>query len=62
MSPIHELTDIVADAQKQAIASLKETAALSGRIFEANVNLAERFMAYQRSAIERFAGSVEQSK
>ena len=59
MSPTTELVGIVADAQKQVLTSLKEAADLSGRIFKSNLDLAGRVFAYQRSAIERFAG-IEQ--
>ena len=59
MSPTTELVGIVAEAQKQAVTSLKEAADLSGRIFKSNLDLAGRVFAYQRSAIGRFAG-IEQ--
>ncbi len=62
MSPINELTDIVADAQKHTLASMKDAATLSGRIFQTNLELTERYFAYQRGAVERFAGSLKPSK
>jgi hypothetical protein len=62
MSPINELTEIVADAQNHALATWKEAANLSGRIFQTNLDLTERFLAYQRGAAQRFAGPAEQSK
>jgi hypothetical protein len=62
MSPIKELTEIVADAQSHTLSSLKEVANLSGRIFQTNLDLTERYLAYQRGAFKSFAGSAEQSK
>jgi hypothetical protein len=62
MTPINEITDIVADAQKHALASMKDAATLSGRIFQTNLDLTERYLAYQRGAVERFAGSFKPGK
>ena len=62
MSPIKELTEIVADAQKHTLATWKEAAAFSGGVVQTNLDLAERLLAYQRAAVQRFAGAGKQSK
>jgi hypothetical protein len=62
VSPTTELNEIVADAQKLALAQVKEAGALSVKAFQANVDLAERVLAYQRGAFERFAGKFEQAQ
>ena len=59
MSPITELNEIVADAQKLALAQVKEAGALSVKAFQVNIDLAERALAYQRGAFERYAGGLE---
>ena len=59
MAPINELTEIVADAQKHTLASLKEAATLTGRVFQTNLDLAERIFSYQRNAVLRYADAVE---
>lgn len=62
MSPLIELTEIVADAQKQSFAAVKELGSVLQRTFDKNVDLAERILAYQRNAFLRYAGAVDQSK
>jgi hypothetical protein len=60
MSPLTELTAIVADTQKLAIAQVKDAATFGAKTFEANLNLADRVLAYQRESFLRYAGAVEQ--
>jgi hypothetical protein len=60
MSPLTELTGIVADAQKLAVAQAKDVATISTKAFEANLAIAERVFNYQREAFLRYAGALEQ--
>ena len=60
MSPLTELTGIAADAQKLAVAQAKKAAAFSAKAYEANLNLVERVLNYQRETFLRYAGMVDQ--
>ena len=59
MSTLNDLTGLVAEAQKQTLATARDAAALAGRTLEANLNLAERVLAFQRDAFLRYAGVFE---